>query len=199
MNKRFFKVSYTWFEDLSFEAAVLYGYLLNSLSTNKIFKVDKETGELYYRVPNSFIESGLNLSAFKIKSLLQELDESEYIEVLITKKANMKCRYIKFNVFGYEAVFDVFYDLLKIDNNENIKIGTLLSFLTKEINIKNETKYNEDRVLEVLGYDLSDAEICRLRHYLLINKLIDWEDEFTDNMFEIAKEHSFTWIKRKDC
>lgn len=195
--KRYFTVNYGWFDDLCIDAAILYGYIRNSLATNRIVKVDRETGELYYRVSNTFLMSELQLSPPKIRSLLDELEECGYIDLMIINRPNNKVRYLKCNDLEEGVRFDIFYDFLEKGN----EIATLLSLIIKRINVNKETVFNEDFIFEIIGGGLSDNQINRLVLFLERNELITNDNGrymYTTKMLNFASQYLFPWQK-KDC
>lgn len=192
MDKRYFKINYTWFDELSCEAAVTYGYLVNSLRNNRIYKIAPDTGELFYRVPNSFIINGLYLSPYKIKSILDELEDNGYIETYLIKKPNQKCRYIKCNYLDLEVVIDIFYDIIK-DYQDLLK-GTILSYIVMKINMYNEESFDLEDMLGLIGGDWNDSQVSRAHHFLKLNDYIDENDSYTDKAYNLAHDYAFSWI-----
>ena len=191
MDDRFFKVNYSWFDDLSCEAAVVYGYIVNSLKGNRLYKADPETGELYYRISNSFIANGLYLSSFKIKSVLEELEDSGYIDVLMVRKPNQRCRYLKCNDLNNKVVMDIFYDLIN-EQHDLIK-GTILSYIVFKLNVGNNQYFDMEDMLSLIGGDWNDAQISRAEQFLRLNDYINDNDEYTDKAIELAGEYQFSW------
>ena len=197
MDKRYFKVSYTWFDDLSCEAAVTYGYLVNSIKSNKLFKIDPETGEIYYRIANSFIANTLQLTDFRIRSILEELEEAGYIDIMLIKKPNQRCRYIKFNNFDDDVVLDIFFDIF--DDTLNIIETLLISYIIFRINICNENFLSIDNMLESIGSDWNDAQLSRCEHFLKSCNFIDEDYIYSDMAFKYADEYAFSWVKKDVC
>lgn len=197
MNRRYFKVSYTWFDDLSCEAAVTYGYLVNSIKSNKLFKVDPESGEIYYRIANSFIANTLQLTDFRIRTILEELEEAGYINILYIKKPNQRCRYIKFNNFDDKVVLDIFFDIF--DDTLDIIQTLLISYIIFRINIYNEDMLKIDNMLESIGSSWNSAQISRCEHFLKTSNLIDEDYMYSDMAFKYADEFAFSWVNKRAC
>lgn len=183
----------------------MYGFLSNSIGINKIVRVDRETGEVYYRISNSFIENSLGLSPVTIKSLFNELEDSGYVNVMVIRKPNKRVRYVKFNILDDKTCFDMFPDMFNETicsalKNEKIIYSTALSIMIKKINVNKEEVLNKESFYSTFGGDLSDDAIDRIfRNLEVYGYICHGQDEtifYTNKMLDLAKEYKFSWMTK---
>ena len=122
---------------------------------------------------------------------MEELEDSGYIDVLMVRKPNQRCRYLKCNDLNNKVVMDIFYDLIN-EQHDLIK-GTILSYIVFKLNVGNNQYFDMEDMLSLIGGDWNDAQISRAEQFLRLNDYINDNDEYTDKAIELAGEYQFSW------
>ena len=156
--KRYFKMHFKCYDELSYEAVLLYEIILNNYKVLKDFK--KFDGETYVRFANHIINKYVGWSKYKIRSLFVELENEGYVNVQLTKKKIDTVRYIRLNWFPSRKAggYFCFYDYLK---ELGIDAGLLLSYLIYDYNLYDCSNLNWDLLDENLTSEWSQQQKSR--------------------------------------
>lgn len=187
--ERYFAVHITNFDDLSYEAALLYDLMLHNSATLK--ETRWVNNVCYIRFANHIINKYFNWSKFKIKSLLDELEEADYITVLTTKKNIESARYVHFNKKFKKHESENFYFWYSLLDDYTLDASAYLSFMIFEYNTYGTVTKKFECTDEHITADWSDAQCTRVLNELYHKGLIDSEFNITSEFEDLAVEHSF--------
>jgi hypothetical protein len=63
-----------------------------------------------------------------------------------------------------------------------------------KINMHDESLFDLEDMLGLIGGDWNDSQISRAHHFLKLDGYINDDDSFTDKAYNLAQEYSFSWI-----
>lgn len=139
--------------DISSEAAILYGYVVNYCPACKHKKYHKDTGEEYYGIGNVNIKEYYQMSNDKIRRLMNELIEAGYIDVYMNRRPNVQYRYLKCNKIIEGQCYYVFYELIPKNEKKSLHLSSLISFIVKDININGNDFLSKEEIKQKIGCD----------------------------------------------